>query len=299
MNDLNQIAAFVAVVRHGGFTLASKNLAEPKSTLSRKVSQLESRLGASLLIRTTRSIRLTEAGQKFYDECSRIMMEIDEAEKQLEPHQQRAAGTVRISAPVEVGTHLLPRIISEFSEKYPMIQIQLDLSDRYVDLFREGFDLALRAGELKDSSYKAKKLGTSFFALFASPEYLKKHGQPKTPKEVTEHQCIVFSPEFREFPWIVTNKGKKEKIMITSRLHVNSLSMAKNLAMAGAGICYVPDHLVTTCLRNRELVPVLSDWIGDPKPYYLVFPPIKIQPLRTRLLLDYLAENLEMNSLGI
>ncbi len=294
MNNLNEIAAFVAVVRHGGFTLAAKELAEPKSTLSRKVSQLELRLGASLLIRTTRSIRLTEAGQKFYDECSRILIEIEEAEKQLEPHQQRASGTVRISAPVEVGTHLLPEIMTELSEKYPEIQIQLDLSDRYVDLFREGFDLALRAGDLKDSSYKARKLGLSFFALFASPTYLKKYGQPKTPKEVCDHHCIVFSPEFREFPWIVASKGKKEKIMVTSKLHVNSLSMAKNLAMAGAGICYVPVHLVSGCLANHELVPVLPDWAGDAKPYYLVYPPVKILPLRTRLVLDFLADKLRI-----
>ena len=295
MNNLNEIAAFVAVVRHGGFTMAAQELTEPKSTLSRKVSQLEARLGATLLIRTTRSIRLTEAGQKFYDECSRILMEIEEAEKQLEPHQQRAAGTVRISAPVEVGTHLLPEIIAEMSETYPQIQIQLDLSDRYVDLFREGFDLALRAGDLKDSSYKAKKLGLSFFALFASPSYLKKYGRPKTPKDVSEHHCIVFSPEFREFPWLVTHKGKKEKIMVTSKLHVNSLSMAKNLAIAGAGICYVPNHLVTSCLANHELTPVLPDWVGDAKPYYLVFPPVKIQPLRTRLVLDFLADKLKIN----
>ncbi len=294
MNNLNEIAAFVAVVRHGGFTMAAKELAEPKSTLSRKVSQLESRLGASLLVRTTRSIRLTDAGQKFYDECSRILMEIEEAEKQLEPHQQSAAGTVRISAPVEVGTHLLPEIMTELSEKYPQIQIQLDLSDRYVDLFREGFDLALRAGDLKDSSYKVKKLGLSFFALFASPTYLNKYGIPKNPKEVCEHRCIVFSPEFRELPWIVANKGKKEKIIVTSKLHVNSLSMAKNLAMAGAGICYVPNHLVTSCLANQELVPVLPDWVGDAKPYYLVFPPVKILPLRTRLVLDFLAQKLRI-----
>lgn len=295
MSNLNEIAAFVAVVRHGGFTMAAKELNEPKSTLSRKVSNLESRLGSSLLIRTTRSIRLTDAGQKFYDECSRILMEIEAAEKQLEPHQQMASGTVRISAPVEAGIHLFPKYLSDFSKQYPQIQIQLDLSDRYVDLFREGFDLALRAGDLKDSSYKAKKLGVSYFALFASPEYLKNNGCPKIPKEVCEHQCIVFSPEFRELPWVISSKGKKEKLMVTSRLHVNSLSMAKNLAIAGAGICYVPTHLVQSCLANNELSPVLPEWIGDPKPYYLVFPPVKIQPLRTRLVLDFLSERIKID----
>lgn len=292
MNHLNEIASFVAVVRHGGFTLAAKELNEPKSTLSRKVSQLEIRLGASLLIRTTRSIRLTDAGQKFYDQCSRILIEIEEAEKQLDSHQKKAVGRVKISAPVEVGTHLLPKIITELADLYPEIQIQLDLSDRYVDLFREGFDLAIRAGELKDSSYKAKKLGLSFFSLFASPAYIKKYGRPKAPKDMREHHCIIFSPEFREFPWIVTNKGKKEKLILTSRLQVNSLSMAKNLAVAGAGICYVPNHIVSTCLGNNELVPVLSDWIGDLRPYYLVYPPVKIQPLRTRLVMDFIAEHL-------
>jgi DNA-binding transcriptional LysR family regulator len=294
MNDLNEIAAFVSVVRYGGFTLASHELEEPKSTLSRKVSKLEKRLGTSLLVRTTRSIRLTDAGQKYYDECSRILREMEEAEKLIVPHQQAAEGTVRISAPVEVGTYMLPMVLRDFSEEYPRIHIELDLSDRYVDLMREGFDLALRAGTLKDSSLKAKKIGVSCFGLYASGEYLNKKTIPQTPKEVEVHKCIIFSPEFREFPWVVTRKGKKEKILPVSQISVNSLSMAKNLALAGAGICYIPNNLVAGGLDTKDLISVLPEWSGDPKPYYIVYPPIKIQPLRTRLLIDYLAARLKI-----
>jgi DNA-binding transcriptional LysR family regulator len=294
MTDLNEIASFVAVVRHAGFTAAAKELQEPKSTLSRRVSQLEKRLGVNLIIRTTRSIRLTDAGKNFYNECSRILGEMQEAEKLIAPHQQAAEGVVRITAPVEIGAHQFPPLLKEFSEKYPKIQIEVDLSDRYVDMLREGFDIALRAGNLKDSSLMAKKLGTGCFALFASPGYLKKFGTPKIPKEVEDHRCIVFSPEFREIPWQLNNENRKEKILPHSHIRVNSFTMAKNLAINDLGICYGPISAATEEIKNKKLVQVLPEWTGEPRPYSLVYPPAKLHPLRVKLLLDFLYQKLKI-----
>ncbi len=171
--DLNEIIIFVKVVEAGSFAGAARRLDVPKSTVSAKVSALERRLGVTLIRRTTRKLFVTEAGQEYFQQCLRSLQQISAAEEQVAQRQSIPQGLLRITAPVELGGTLLPSVITEFQKQYADVKLEVILTDRMVDLVSEGIDLSLRAGDLKDSSLIAKKLGSVYFAPFASPKYLK------------------------------------------------------------------------------------------------------------------------------
>ena len=192
--DLNEISVFVEVVKAGSFSQAAKKLKMPNSTVSHKVSSLEKRLGLTLLQRTTRKLNVTPAGQIYFKKCLNGFSEIELAEAEMASAQGEAQGLLRVTAPVELGGGILPEIISDFTAQFPKVTIELILTERRVDLLSESVDLAIRAGELKDSSLIAKKIGLAYFALFASPRYLKQKGTPTHPRELNQHKCLAFAP---------------------------------------------------------------------------------------------------------
>src|SRR3954471_9709977 len=184
--DLNEVRVFVQVARSGSFTAAAKRLGMPNSTVSAKVTALERRLEASLLKRTTRKLHLTEAGERYYERCARALGELEAADKDLSAAQLEPQGVLRITAPVDMGAACLVELTRSFGVRYPKIQLDFLFTDRFVDLVGEGVDLAIRAGELEDSSLVARKLGESYMAPYASPAYLKKAGTPKSPHELKD-----------------------------------------------------------------------------------------------------------------
>src|SRR5262245_50525709 len=188
--DLNEMLVFARVVQAGSFTTAAAQLGMPKSTVSRKVSELEERLGSRLLQRTTRALSLTDVGRTYYDYCARIVGEIEEAERAVSSLQGTPRGLLRVTAPVNVS--FLGPIVSGFLERYSEVQIELFCTQRSVDLIEERYDLGIRAGALVDSTLIARSLGTVRWFVVATRAYLKKHGRPRSPEELKEHRCVLF-----------------------------------------------------------------------------------------------------------
>jgi DNA-binding transcriptional LysR family regulator len=289
ITDYNEIAAFVEVLKAGSFSAAAKKTGIPKSTLSRKVSQLEERLGVSLIQRTTRKIRLTGPGEQYYQSTARALEELESAEYLALQSQSHPQGLIRFTAPVEVGTAVMPQILKSFHEKYPDIEVEMILTDTVVNLIEENIDLALRAGAMEDSSLKARKIMSAQFMLYASRAYLKKHGTPKEPREIGEHKCLGFQVKPGPIVWSLSNSktGARAQINIKTQLRANSLSAIRNLASLDMGIVLLPSFL---CQEENELIPFLTDWSTGKRPSYLVYPAHKFMPPRLKLLMDHIQE---------
>jgi DNA-binding transcriptional LysR family regulator len=275
--DLNEISIFVKVVNSGSFAGAAKLLDMPKSTVSAKVSALEKRLGVTLIRRTTRKLHVTEAGQDYYDQCIIGLGQIIQAEEQVSLRQIEPQGFLKITAPIELGAILLPDVIMQFQKLYPKVKLDLMLTDRTVDLISEGIDLGIRAGQLKDSTLIAKKIGSVFFAPFASPKYIKMNGSPKTPKDLKNHRCILFSP-FSIEGWQLNGSSGSQFVNLDQSLTVNDLSLAKSLAVADGGIALLPTFFCAIESDDKSLVRVLEDYKSNMRPVSFVYPQQQFVP---------------------
>lgn len=269
--DLNEIAIFVKVVEAGSFAKASLQLDIPKSTVSTKVSALEKRLGVTLIRRTTRKLFVTDAGLSYFNQCLQGLNQISSASEQVTQTQSTPQGLLRITAPVELGAALLPMAIEQFQNLYPEVHLEIMLTDRTVDLISEGFDLAIRAGNLKDSSLIAKKIGSVFFAAFASPKYLKTYGEPKIPKDLQSHACLQFSPLGTE-NWKLNSLKGSQTVSLPKKLLMNDLSLVKSLAVAGLGVALMPTFYCYTETGNKKLVRILNDWKSESRPVHFIYP---------------------------
>lgn len=269
--DLNEITVFVKVAQAGSFTLAAKQLGMPKSTVSARVSSLEKRLGTTFIQRTTRRLNLTQAGRSYFERCLQALHEIESAESEVANAQGEPRGTLKITAPATFGSSLLPEILVNYTKAYPKVSIELTLSDRLVDLVAEGVDLAIRGGELSDSSLIQKKLGISYFAPFASPAYLKKQGAPAHPKDLRDHQCLQFTPLGRE-KWEFTREKTRVSVPLSGKFVIDDLPTIKELALSGGGIALLPTFLCGSEAKGGKLVRVLPEWVSLPRPVNFVYP---------------------------
>lgn len=268
--DLNEIAIFVKVVEAGSFAKASAQLDMPKSTVSTKVSALEKRLGVTLIRRTTRKLFVTDAGLAYHKQCLQALNQLTQADEQVTQTQSTPQGLLRITAPVELGGALLPSVIEQFQKLYPEVQLEIILSDRTVDLVADGIDLAIRAGDLKDSTLIAKKIGSVYFAPFASPKYIKANGEPKSPKELQSHQCIQFTPLGSE-SWKLNSAKGSQTIPLTKKLMMNDLNLVKSLAVSGMGVALMPTFYCYAETGNKKLVRILEDWKSESRPVHFVY----------------------------
>ena len=288
MTDLNEIQFFTYVAEAGSFSLASKTMAIPKSTLSRKISELESRLGVTLLRRTTRQVKLTEIGVEYLKICKKALAELDRAANIASHSAETIQGRLKIAAPLDIGITYLARIAAEFIKDYPSIELDFSLNDQIIDLIDEKVDLSVRAGVQEDSSLRAVKIGVSEFQLYASPEYLKKHGEPKTPKDLETHRCIAFKNIHPDGIWPLSSGGSRMKIKTPQRMSCDSLNMAMHLAIQGAGIALIPVFLGHEEVQKNQLIRILKTWGTEREPVYAVYPDQPYVPLKTKLFLEYL-----------
>lgn len=275
--DLNEIAVFVKVVEMGSFSRAARQLGMPNSTVSAKVSALEKRLGVILIRRTTRKLFVTEAGQAFFERCGQGLERLKEAEDEISINQKDPQGRLRITAPISLGAVVLPTIMSEFRKKYPKVALDIELTDRSVDLISEGFDLAVRAGHLKDSGLKAKKLGTVYFAPFASPQYLKSFGTPRSPKDLRDHSCLRFTA-IQDPVWRLVNGKQSIAVSIQPMIQANELNLIRALTVSGQGIALLPTFLCVQDLQQQKLIRILPEWRTASNPVHFVFPDQKFAP---------------------
>jgi len=287
--DLNEIVVFARVVETGSFTAAAQALGLPKSTVSRKIAQLEERLDARLLQRTTRKLSLTEIGKAYYERCQRIVTDIAAAEQLVADLQAAPRGLLRVTAPIDVGGVFLGGLVAEFVAKTPEIQVELVISDRVFDLVDERLDLAIRFGPLPDSSLVAKKLGTVTFLPVAGPSYVERRGNIDHPDQLGDHDLIAFMPVARMRTWtLIGPRGEKRDITWTARIVANSLFTIRDAVRFGGGISLLPDFAIDADLRAGRLVRVLPDWSGISGELFAVYPSTRNLSPKLRVFLDFL-----------
>jgi DNA-binding transcriptional LysR family regulator len=294
--DLNALRTFLAVVEHRGFRGAATQLGQPKSTVSRRVSELEAALGQQLLRRTTRTVTLTDVGEAFARQVSPALGSLEDAVKVLQQTTDTPRGVLRVTAPPTFAENFLGDFMARFARQYPDIRLTLDLNDRYVDLIGEGFDVALRAGVLPDSSLRARLLAVSPTRCFASAAYLKRKGTPKTPAELIDHDVLAFGTDESTAKWPFEVRGRKKLVALRPQVTVNSFLLLKKLAEDGLGITRLPVGLIQTQPSQVPLVEVLQDFAAPASPMHAVYPPGKHLSPRVRVFLDALGEYLVLPS---
>ena len=290
MNKFGEFEAFVAVVDQHSFSGAADKLGVAKSILSRRISDLEKRLGVQLMQRTTRRLSLTDAGGHFYQRVVTLLSDLNEAEQIVSAAQISVSGRIKLAAPLGIGIGQLSKPIAEFMALHEQIEIVVELNDRHVDLVSEGFDLAVRIGFLQDSSLVARKLATVGFAVCASRDYLDKHGEPRHPSELSDHQVLVYSNVQVGQQWYFYEGKKRISPRVKYRLSANNGELLAKAASHGLGITSGPLFYLREYIDRGELVPILKDYSYLEAGMYAVYPPGRLVSRRVKLFSDFLFE---------
>lgn len=268
--NLDDIAVFVRVVESGSFSGAARRLGSPKATVSARVARLEKRLGLSLIQRTTRKLRMTEAGEQYFRHCADAIREVEVAEAELQSTSGKPSGVLKVTAPVDVGHTLLPRIVHAYAASYPDISVELLVTNRVVDLVGEGIDLAIRPAQvLKDSSLIAQRFFGMQATLWASPRYLERLGVLTHPRDLKTAAILGFLARNS----IVLTNGKADvEVSITGRIRADDFETIKALLLLGEGIAWLPDFLAAEAAQAGALVPVLPQWVPKEQgAFYFVY----------------------------
>lgn len=291
--DLNQLLVFVRVVQLGSLSEAARRLELPKSTVSRRLADLEDRIGERLVQRTTRKLAVTEAGRVLFERVAPAMSEIEEAEGALAGMHGAPRGLLRVAAPMSVRA--LGPIIAEFLRRHPGVEVEMVCSDRRVDLVEERFDVAIRAGALVDSSLVARRLGSARSLLVASPAYRKRSGLPEAPAELAAHACIAFGGGAAPRVWTLDSAGKRVDVRVRPRLTVNDLELVREAALGGVGIASLPQMLCADDLRKGRLVHLLAEWASPEVPVHALYPTRRQLAPKVIAFVDLLAERFQLH----
>ncbi len=294
--NLNDVLVFSQVVDAGSFTAAAKGLGLPTSTVSRRVARLEDQLGVRLLQRTTRKLSLTDAGRIFYDRASRIVSELEDAERAVGEMKAAPRGRLRVTAPVEMSG--IADLLVRFLHAYPEVNIELDLTNRHVRMVEEGYDVAIRAGELSDTTLIAHRLAEASFVLVASPAYLALRGSPQQPVDLRQHDCIIFAPWSANASWLLSNKGRSQRVSVAGRLAVNHLEVVRSAAVAGLGIAMLPAVFVNPELEAGRLQQVLEGAGATSSSLWVIYPSRRNLPPAVRVFVDFLKTSFQQDLLG-
>lgn len=288
---LGDVEVFIAVVEHGSFTGAAVALSTTPSVLSRAVTRLEARLGRQLLQRTTRRVGLTEAGRVYLEQARTAFSLLDEAERVGRGQEGDLTGRVRMSVPTTYAHYRLPPLLAQYSQRYPRVQVELNITNRNVDLIAEGFDLAIRLGQLPDSGLVARKLEEAALLLVASPDYLHRRGRPQTLEALQHHQCLPFiMPRTgRIAPWVFRDEGRDIDWLPGSTIEISDDVLGVvSLAEQGMGICQSYEFIVRDRIQRGQLVEVLPQLRGRSRPFSVLFAPHRRQSAATRAMIDLL-----------
>ena len=290
--DLNDIVVFTKVVETKSFTGAADALGLPKSTVSRKLAQLEERLGVRLVQRTTRKLALTEIGEAYYARCSRIVADVVAAEQLVTDMQSTPRGRLRVTATVDFSTRFLGAIVAEFLAAHRDINIELEATDRVVDLIEEGFDVAVRFGDMPESTLIARRLCSVRIICVAAPSYLARMPPLANVEDLDEHDHVLFTPVSRNQTWTLVNGEATHEFGSPARLASNNFGAVLDLALAGGGVALISDFMVADALATGQLVWVLRDWATRPTEVHAVYPARQNLPPRLTLFLDHMAKAL-------
>jgi DNA-binding transcriptional LysR family regulator len=291
--DVQMLVIFARVIQDRSFSRAAAELGTSTSAVSKRIARLEQLAGARLLARTTRHVAPTEAGLVLYERCLRILREVEEAELIVAGLTKAPRGLLRLSAPVYFGEVYVAPLIAELLQRELELRVELSLSDRFVDLVAEGFDLAVRIGALSGASLSARKLAVTPVVVCASPRYIARRGRPVAPKDLINHDCLRYSLDAVRHSWRFRGK-KREAIVVpvTGPLEANHGGSLRQAAIAGLGLACLPSFYVAEALERGTLVTVLDEYCADELGVFAVYPEGKLVPPKTRVCIDYLAKAL-------
>lgn len=291
MDRFDNMQTFIRVVETGSISAAAERMDIAKSAVSRRIGELEDRLGVQLFLRTTRRLSLTEHGRSFHQHCVRILADLEEAEQSLSSDDAALKGTLRIAAPLSFGLRHLGPMLNEFMEQHPQLLIDLDLNDRRIDLVEEGIDVAIRIGQLADSSLMARRLAPVQSVMCASPDYLQRFGTPQTAQDLVHHQGLYYSNWVeRDRVHYQTADGSSGAVRIPVRMLANNGDYLLEAAIAGLGIVIGPVFIAYQAIDEGKLVPLLTDYVWAEAAAYAVYPQTRHLSRRVRVLIDYLVE---------
>jgi len=293
MGQMEDMETFVRIVEAGSISRAAAQLGVVKSAVSRRLNDLEARLGVQLLARTTRTSSLTHAGQQYFSRAQNVLIEMAEINAEAAQTSTTLTGTIKLSAPLSFGLSHLSSVISDFAKSHPGLTIQMDFNDRQVDLVDEGYDLAVRIADLKNSTLKARKLIDIPVILCASPDYVRAHGAPHTPVDLKQHQILHYTnsgPDSWEFN---TPNGGNTTLTLRAKMRSNNGDFLCQAAVDGHGIILAPSFISWEALCQKKLVPLMPDYQPPPITAFAVYPDTRHLPARIRLLIDTIVDHLK------
>ncbi len=296
MDRVTGIHLFIRVVETGSFSKAAVGLGITQPTATKYVALLEKRLGARLFHRSTRGVTPTEVGHAYYDKCKAIAQELESADNLAALMQSRVAGTLRISTSVAFGRRVLTPLVLQFMREHPGLAIDLSFEDRYVNLVEQGIDMAVRMGRLADSQLGARYLGLNPWVLAAAPAYLKAHGAPGKPADLTRHAALIYSTAQGDDRWHFSGANAKnvrtESVAVKGPLRSNNLSALLAATVDGLGIAALPWYVTYEAVQAGSITPLLEGWLLPPQEMHAVFPSPKLVPNKVRGFCDFLAQHL-------
>ena len=296
--DLNDTLLFAKVVEKGSFTAASQVLGVPKATLSRKIQELEQRLGTRLLKRTTRRLGLTEAGTVYYEHSARIARELDSAESAIGQLNGTPRGWLRFTAPYSLGNDSISPLLPEFMARYPDVRVEMFLTNERVDLVASEMDLAIRVGVLEDSSLSARRLTTIQTSIYASPDYLANHGEPLRPEDLTHHRALAFT-KYRHgnrYIWPLSDGDTQTEVEVMPVLVGNDPTGLLVSVLSGVGVALLPDSFGGAAVSTGRLRRILAAWSGPSVDLNAVYPPGRMHAPKVRAFVDFLTERINLNA---
>ena len=289
MNQLEDMRIFAETVEAQSFTAAAHRLGLSKQFVSKRIAALERRLGARLLLRSTRHLRVTDLGLAYHERAQRILLDVDAAEQMITSQTASPRGVLRLSAPMSFATLHLGPLIPAFMQRHPQVSIELELNDRTVDLIGEGYDMAVRIGALADSSLIARRITAVQLITCASPDYLHRHGMPAMPEQLAAHACLTYGHAGRG-EWTFRVGERTRKVSVNGPMRCNNGEMLRDAAIAGLGLTTLPDFIVAAALADGRLLPVLEAFRPEEFAVHAVYPQHRQSSLLVRAFSDFLLE---------
>jgi LysR family transcriptional regulator AphB len=286
--DLNDMMLFIAVIDAGSFTLAADRLNMPKANLSRKISRLEQQLGVTLLERTTRKQHITEAGKHYLTHCRRISQEIELAEISITQSLNEVKGQLKIGVSVGMGHEIIKPVLGQFLRQHSAVNLELSLLNSHVDLIEEGYDLVIRIGEMADSRLFAKRLGIVGRKIFASPEYMKHHGEIKLIEELRHADFLLMSSIQGSGLILLTSKEKQHELKVKPRMLVDDFLILKQMAIEGLGVAIIPDYMCEHEVADGDLVQVLANWGMADVAVYALYPKHRLNLPKVKVFVNFI-----------
>jgi DNA-binding transcriptional LysR family regulator len=289
--NLNRLAIFVALVRAGSFTAAAEQLGMTKAMVSQHLLKLERELGATLIVRSTRRMALTEAGATFHADCVQLLEQAQHAIERIGDRRNTPTGTLRLTTTTDYGMAVIAPALAEFRRLHPQLQVDLVINDQVSDLIAERFDLAIRIGWLRDSSLRATRLGSFRQLVMATPGYIAEHGLPRRPEELATHPWIAMSTLVAPLRWTFTRGGTRRTVRMTQAMQANNAAAIRALVLSGAGVSVLPDYLVQDDIQPSRLQVLLAQYRLPEGGIHAVYPDPQ-PPAKVRVFIDFMRDRL-------